>query len=69
MDYRKLKGKIKEVYDTQWAFAKAMGMSYASISQRLNNKLEWNTSDIVKACALLNIPLEEAYVYFFTQKV
>ena len=27
MDYKKLKLKIKEVFDTQEAFAKAMGLS------------------------------------------
>lgn len=69
MDYRKLKGKIKEVFDTQEAFAKAMGLSYTSINQKVNDKVEWSSSEIAKACNLLHIPLEEAHIYFFTQKV
>ena len=69
MDYRKLKGKIKEVFDTQEAFAKAMGLSYTSINQKVNDKVEWSSSEIAKACNLLHIPLEEAHMYFFTQKV
>ena len=31
-DYSKLKGKIKEVFGTQSAFAKAMGLSGVSLS-------------------------------------
>ena len=69
MDYRKLKGKIKEVYDTQEAFADAMGINYTSINQRLNGSVQWKTSDIVKACDKLGIPLSEAHLYFFTLKI
>lgn len=69
MDYRKLKGKIKEVYDTQDAFAKALGMSYASLNLKINNKREWTTNEIVKACELLNIALSDAHLYFFIAKV
>ena len=69
MDYRKLKGKIKEVFDTQEAFAEAMDMSQTSVNLRLNDKVEWKTQDIVRACGLLSIPLTEAHLYFFTQKL
>ena len=69
MDYRKLKGKIKEVYDTHAAFAKALGLDPATLSAKLNNKSEWSTGEIVKACDLLNIPLVEAHLYFFVLKV
>ena len=69
MDYKKLKLKIKEVYDTQEAFADAMRMSKTALNQRLNTSVEWNSSEIAKACALLHIPLAEAYLYFFIMKV
>ena len=69
MDYKMLKLKIKEVYDTQEVFAKAMGMSYTALNQRLNGSVEWKVSEIAKACDLLHIPLTEAHLYFFTQKV
>lgn len=69
MDYRKLKGKIKEVFDTQDAFAKALGMSYTSLNLKVNDKSEWSSEEIVKACDLLNIPLDEAHIYFFTPKI
>ena len=69
MDYRKLKGKIKEVYDTRSAFAKALDLDPATLSSKLNNKSEWSSGEIAKACELLNIPLVEAHLYFFTLKV
>lgn len=69
MMYRKLQGRIKEVYGTQKNFIKAMGMSYTALSFRLNGKAEWKASEIAKACELLHIPLTEAYLYFFNQKV
>lgn len=63
--YRKVRGKIKEVFGTQEAFAEAMDLSYTSISQRLTGALEWKSSEIAKACDLLGIPLAEAHLYFF----
>jgi UV DNA damage repair endonuclease len=69
VDYRKLKGKIKEVFDTHEAFAKALGMSCTSLSLKVNDRREWTTGEIVKACELLNIPLTDAHLYFFIAKV
>ena len=69
MDYKKLKLKIKEVHDTQEAFAKAMEMSQTALNQRLNGSVEWKSSEIAKACDLLHIPLSDAHLYFFVLKV
>lgn len=69
MSYAKLKGKIKEMYGTQTAFARAMDMDPSSLSAKLNNKTPWTRDEIEKACELLEIPLTEVYIYFFTQKV
>lgn len=68
-DYNKLRGKIKEVFNTQKAFAAAMDMDLVSLSQRLNNVVDWRTSDITRACVLLNIPLVDVYSYFFVEKI
>lgn len=65
MSYAKLRGKIREMFVTQEAFADAMGMSTVTMSQRLNSKVEWKTNEIAKACELLKIPLEEVALYFF----
>lgn len=69
MSYSKLRGKIREVYGTQEAFAEAMGMNTVSMSHRLNGKLEWKTSEIFRACEILGIPLEDNAAYFFTRIV
>lgn len=65
MSYSKLKGKIKEYFGTNKAFAKAMGMDLSSLSAKLNNKSPWKREEIEKACALLQIPIEDVYLYFF----
>ena len=68
-DYSKLKGKIKEVFGTQSAFAKAMGLSGVSLSSKLNNLTGFTQSEINKACELLGISFEFIPVFFFTEKV
>ena len=68
-DYSKLKGKIKEVFGTQSAFAKAMGLSGVSLSSKLNNLTGFTQSEINKACELRGISFEFINVYFFREKV
>ncbi len=68
MSYAKLKGKIKEVFGTQGAFAQAMGMDNTTISAKLNNKTPWKDEEIEKACGLLGIPIEQVHEYFFCRK-
>ena len=69
MDYRRLKGKIEEVFGTRANFAKALGIHPSTLSAKLNEKSIWKSKEIDKACELLNIPLVEAHLYFFTLKV
>lgn len=69
MEYRKLLAKIVEVYGTRAAFAEAMGMSRAVLSQRLNGNTQWKTEEMKKACKLLHTKLEDGWIYFFTEKV
>ena len=66
MSYLKLRGKIREKFGTQAAFAAAMEMSETTLSAKLNAKTEWNRPEIEEACRLLEIPLAEAHTYFFT---
>jgi len=67
-DYRKLRGKIKEKYLTQDNFAKELGMGRVSLSQRLNNILEFSQNEIFTACNLLDIELKDIPEYFFCLK-
>lgn len=68
-DYSKLLGKIKEKYGTQKEFAKALGVGNTSLSQRLNNHLEWTQDEMKKTMILFNEPLNKINEYFFTKKV
>ena len=63
--YRKLEGKIKEVYDTQVNFANAMEMSRSALNQRLKGTTKWTAPEMAKACNLLDIPFADVYLYFF----
>jgi transcriptional regulator with XRE-family HTH domain len=68
-NYAKLRGRIKEIFGTQEAFAKAIGISSVSLSQRLNNVLEFTQEEIFNSCEALNIPLTDMMSYFFTKIV
>ncbi|HJA24701.1 MAG TPA: DUF739 family protein [Candidatus Fournierella merdigallinarum] len=68
-DYSKLLGKIKEIYKTQDAFAIALGIGRVSLSQRLNNRMDFSQNEIKKACELLGLAEGDIPAYFFTPKV
>jgi hypothetical protein len=68
-DYSKLKGKIKEVYGTQAAFAEAMDMAQTSLSFKLNNTSEWSQDEMERAMDLLRIPRTSVRTYFFAHLV
>lgn len=68
-DYRKLRGKIKEYYDTQNAFAVALGISKSALSARLLSKTSFSQSEIIMSCELLHIEDSDIRAYFFTPKV
>lgn len=68
-DFSKLRGRIKEIYGTQTAFAVAMLMNEATLSNKLNNNVEFSPKEIIRACLLLSIELKDVNLYFFTLKV
>lgn len=68
-DYRKLKGKIKEIFDTQVNFALAMGWSERTMSLKVNGKRTWNQQEIARASELLKLSDKEIIDYFFNKKV
>lgn len=68
-DYSKLRGKIKEVFGTQDKFAAALGIGRVSLSQRLNNNLDFSSTEIFTSCKLLDISAETIPQYFFTPDV
>lgn len=68
-DFSKLKGRIKEIYGTQSAFSVAMLMNEATLSNKLNNNVEFSPKEIIRAMLLLSIDFTEVKEYFFTLKV
>lgn len=68
-DYRKLRGKIVEIYGSQTAFVKEFGVSENTFSMKVNNKVRFSANDIIKICRMLDIPKNEIGEYFFTPKV
>lgn len=65
-DYAKLLGRIKEKCGTQSEFAKQMGVSERTICQKLNNKVDFSQTEVLKASSILGISRPEIEVYFFT---
>lgn len=68
-DYSKLRGRIKERYESETKFSAAARISPASLSSKLNNKTYFNPEDILRILKILKIPDEEAKLYFFEEKV
>ena len=68
-DYNKLRGRIVELFGNQGEFAKAMDWSERTLSLKMNGKVTWKQTDIVKAVELLKLSDNDIKPYFFTLKV
>lgn len=68
-DYNKLRGRIVELFGNQGEFAKAMDWSERTLSLKMNGKVAWKQTDIVKAVELLKLSDNDIKPYFFTLKV
>lgn len=66
MNEYKLRGRIREKFGTQAAFAEAVGMAETTLSSKLNGKTDWTRAEIEAACRLLDISAEDIPAYFFT---
>ncbi|MDO4729559.1 MAG: DUF739 family protein [Bacteroidota bacterium] len=64
-DYSKLRGRIKEKFGTEGDFSSALGMGRVSLSQRLNNILEFSSKEMLLCSKLLDFPVTEIPAYFF----
>lgn len=69
-NHSRLKGKIKEVYNTQNDFAIDMEMTPNTLSSKLNGQSYFTSEEISRAVELLKIdnPIE-AWNIFFTLEV
>ena len=68
-NFSKLRGRIVEKFGKQEDFAKAAGISYVSLSKRLNNHWEFSAREILRMSNILEINLEDIPLYFFAAKV
>lgn len=66
--FNKLKGRIVEIVETNNAFMELMGWSKPTMYAKLSGESEFTHSEIVKACEILNIPMEDMHLYFFQVK-
>lgn len=67
-DYTKLRGRIKERFKTETAFAKAVYMNRTSLSLRLTGIREFTQGQILLFANALEIPSYLIGDYFFTLK-
>ncbi len=64
--YRKLRGRIIEKFGTQAEFAKEIGLSTNSLSQKMTGKVGLSQTDINEWSSLLEISTDQIGEYFFT---
>lgn len=70
-DFDKLRGRIKEKLKYETVFAEKIGISQASLSSKFNNKSDFTSTEISKACEedVLDIQENEIGEYFFRKKL
>ena len=68
-DYSRLRGRIKEICGTQEAYADRISLGRVSVSQRLNNVLEFSQLEMLKSADVLGFSASEIPAYFFVPKV
>lgn len=66
-NHDKLCGRIIEKYGSQAALAQAIGWQESKLSNRLNNKVQFDAEEIVmlSSPAVLDIAREDIPLYFF----
>ena len=65
--YARLRARIKEKYGTEGNFAEnGLKTSQITVSRKFNDRTQFSSEDIKQWCSLLEIPIEEAGLYFFS---
>ena len=68
-DYRKLRGRIVEMYGNIVAFYDKLCITPTQASKKMNNKAGFSQEDIVEWCGLLDIDLKDVGLYFYVLNV
>lgn len=66
-NHDKLCGRITEKFGSQAALAQRIGWTESSLSNRLNNKVQFDADEMIMLSApdVLDIAPEELHLYFF----
>lgn len=64
-NYNKLRGRIIEIYGSQAKFASALGISYVTVSRKMNGNAGFSQKDMKKWGEMLQISETEFGAYFF----
>lgn len=67
-DHSKLLGRITEKFGSQAALANRIGWAASALSNRVNNKIHFDTDEIMLLCEVLDIDPRDVEQYFFRQK-
>lgn len=65
-EYKRLKGRIKTKYDTQKAFAKAMGVSENTVTNKLKGRVGFSQGAVEAWASKLDIERREYGDFFYT---
>ncbi len=65
-DYRKLRGRIREKFGTQAEFSRNIGLSEVSVSNKLNNVVDWGQDEMESAIVALEIPFSDIHLIFYS---
>ncbi len=68
-NHSKLRGKIKEKFGSESKLAKKIGLSPTSLSYRLNNGVEFSSTEMYQIITVLGLESFEIKEYFFEEKV
>ena len=64
-----MRGRIRENFGTQAEFSRNIGLSEVSVSNKLNNVVDWGQDEMESAIVALEIPFSDIHSYFFTHLV
>lgn len=67
--YAELRGLIRQHFGTIANFAKALGISSASLNEKLQGRVQFKQCEIAKAMELFDLTPDDAARIFFTNKV
>lgn len=64
-----LRGRIIQKYGSVKNIAEPLGLSYLTVTYKINGSRDWTVSEIEKLCRLLEIAPKDIPAYFFTNEV